>query len=369
MPLHDVGYRRWNGTQSGFSSRWFAITNKGFEIALRSHWVKRMMFLAWLPAIYFGIAFFLFEKFVESSAVLQRTQTVNEMTDSIKLALEENGITTPEEVNITQQRINEQVIQRSPLGWFVRNLGGDGSQRVLKALINSDDAARRRTVWSWLLLQFLSAPQGVALLLLIGWVAPALIAKDMRTKAFLLYFSRPLSKLSYIIGKLMILVVLASFITTIPACLLYFVGVGFSPDLNVLYETWDLPFRIFAVSMLHIVPTSLLALMFSSMTSESRYAMFAWYATWILGFVAWWLLKLAILFRENQTAGDLSLPLEQGGAWMYLSLYDTIASAQAFAMGVSDDSAKSMPAFVILILIGVFSFLMIWRRISKAVLV
>jgi|GEM_PF-180748 len=377
MPLHDVGYRRWNGSARGFGGRWWAITNKGFEIALRSYIVRRMIFLAWLPALYFGAGFFLFEKFVETNTTLKQVQAANDIVEGVvegfEKGLGEKGIDielTARTPQALQERRDQarQAVNRSWLGGIIRSLGGDGSQNVLDALTNPDEGQRRKTVWSWMILQFIRVPQGLALLLLVGWVAPPLIAKDLRTKAFLLYFSRPLSKLSYILGKLMILVVLAGFITTLPACLLYFVGIGLSPNLDSLFQTWDLPFRIVLVSMVHIIPACLLALMFSSLTTESRYAMFSWYATWILGFVSWQAIRGAFLYGGPRTR-DTEIALNEGGAWMYLSLYDTIASAQSWTIGVSDDYSHSLPAFIILVALSLFCFSVIWWRISKAVLI
>jgi hypothetical protein len=40
-------------------------------------------------------------------------------------------------------------------------------------------------------------------------------------------------------------------------------------------------------SLIFIIPTVSVALMFSSLTSESRFAAFAWFAFWGLGFIAW----------------------------------------------------------------------------------
>jgi len=225
--------------------------------------------------------------------------------------------------------------------------------------------------WSWFILKFLNAPQGIALLLLLGWVAPPLIAKDLRTKAYLLYFSRPLSKLNYIVGKVMVLVILCSVITTLPALLLYACGVGLSPNMQPLYETWDLPLRIIVVSAIHALPACLLALMLSALTTESRYAMFSWYAIWSLGFVTWRLLDYALKthtaeLQEREIDPLTPVPLEEGGAWMFVSLFDTIASAQVLAMGVSDEVWQPRVALLLLGALCLFCLAVIWWRLNQA---
>lgn len=364
--------------------RWFAITNKGFEIALRGQLVRRVMFLAWLPALFFGTGFFLFESYVEKSTVLQANRRAEELEEEGRQFLEDNPEMVPEELRDDaeaaidsgmelRERASRRLLRNSGIGGFLRMLGEDGSEKVINAMLQSDDRYRRRTVWSFLLLKFLRGPQGLALILLIGWVSAPLIAKDLRTKAFLLYFSRPLSKWNYIMGKLMILVILSMVISTLPAFILYFVGVGLSPNLQALEQTWDLPLRLVAVSMLHIVPASLVALMFSSLTTDSRFAHFSWYATWILGYATWGLISMFInssIIGEAENPAVLIRPIEwqDGGGWLYVSFYHTINLAQGWAMGVTDRPVEAFVAFLVLCLISLVSIIVTWYRVSKAVL-
>lgn len=391
MPLHDVGYRRWSGEQSGYGMRWFAITNKGFEIALRGQIVRRMMFLAWLPAFYFGIGFFLFESYVERSAVVQTYSDLQQL-DGTELekaiderlaslpgryqeeadAIKQQGKVTIEKLKDLERRAAERVFERTNIGEFLQFLG-DGQNTVQEAILSGDDRVRRRTVWSFLLMKFLRGPQGLALILLIGWVSSPLISKDLRTKAFLLYFSRPLTRSNYILGKLMILIILSMVITTLPAFILYFVGIGMSQNLDALEQTWDLPFRVVAVSLIHILPASMLALMFSSLTTDSRFAHFSWYASWILGFATWKLIdgfSRAASFNPEAPPEQLmrALPLSEGGAWRFVSLFDTIQLAQGWAMGVTDQPQAAMLAFFLLVVFSLFCLLVTWYRVSKAVL-
>ena len=61
MPVHDVGYRGWDGKKTSSLFRWKIITYTGIRLALRSRWVARILFLAWLPVMYWGIGFFFIE--------------------------------------------------------------------------------------------------------------------------------------------------------------------------------------------------------------------------------------------------------------------------------------------------------------------
>ncbi len=61
--------------------------------------------------------------------------------------------------------------------------------------------------------------------------------------------------------------------------------------------------------------------------------------------------------------------IEEGGAWMFGSLYHTINLAQGWAMGVTDRPTIASLAFLWLALISVIALFVTWRRIGKAVLV
>ena len=63
MPINDLGYRNWPGRFTGPGLRWLAITQSGISIALKSQWIRRMLFISFLPVVYIGTAFFFFEKF------------------------------------------------------------------------------------------------------------------------------------------------------------------------------------------------------------------------------------------------------------------------------------------------------------------
>ena len=61
MPQHEVGYRPWNGQTTAQAGRWRIITDTGFRLVFKSMWVRRLLFLAWLPIFYFGTIFFILE--------------------------------------------------------------------------------------------------------------------------------------------------------------------------------------------------------------------------------------------------------------------------------------------------------------------
>ncbi len=62
MPIHDLGYRGWTGSRTPPVTRFLAITETGIALAWRNAWVRRLVLVAWLPALYFAIGFMLLEQ-------------------------------------------------------------------------------------------------------------------------------------------------------------------------------------------------------------------------------------------------------------------------------------------------------------------
>ncbi|NCX99667.1 MAG: hypothetical protein EBX35_14105 [Planctomycetia bacterium] len=241
MPLHDVGYRGWHGrSRPGTAAGVIATT--GIRLAWKSRWLRRVILFAWSPALVFAGGFFAFEQAVDEG-VISAGRQVSRRLDGFGLV----G------------------------GLLAESLGGS----------LDDPEQARRTVWSRLLLAFMRAPQAVLLAMVVGLVAPRLIAGDLRAKAWLVYFTRPVSRTDYVLGKVGVLAAIVGLVTLAPALVLWLVGVLVSPSVWVAVATWDLPLRIVAAAAAVTIPTVLLALAYSSLTAETRIAAFAWFATWV----------------------------------------------------------------------------------------
>ena len=98
--------------------------------------------------------------------------------------------------------------------------------------------------------------------ILVAWAAPGMITRDFANQALQLYFSRPLSRTEYILGKISVLAVLLSCITWIPLLLLFCLeaqmeGHGWG------WSNFYLVGSIFVSSWLWIAVISLLALALS----------------------------------------------------------------------------------------------------------
>ena len=303
MPIHDVGYRRWDAETESVWLRWTVIAGAGVRLVWKNHWLRRMLFFAWLPAAALGIAFFAYEQALERPEMRRALPIILRQLPQSKVAVK---------------------------AWEANATGA------------------RHEVWSLLLLTFFRYPQAVLMVLLVGMIAPPLISQDFRSRAFLLYFSRPITPMEYVFGKAMVIWFYLAAVTTVPALVLYVVGVFLSPEISVVLYTWDMPFRILAASLVLLIPTTSLALFCSSMTTESRYAGFAWFAIWGLGWAAY----------ANLEA------INAGKQWSMISLYHMLGRVQTWVFGLSQNIEDVTSAAILLVLVTVLPLIILLVRVA-----
>jgi hypothetical protein len=370
MPIHDVGYRTWSRDKASqripltdVTARfhWLAISQAGINMALKSRWIRRVLMLSWISIIYLGVGFFGFERFMETDGpntfsepgAAQGQGGENQWSDLVENADEFSE-------DFFEARRREQLADSIALL--------PKSQGVVNAIEGGDLRVLRHQMWSYLLWSFLSLPQGILTLLVVGLIVPPLISRDWRSRAFLLYYARPIVRLEYLLGKLAVPAFILSLITLIPALGLYVFGLLLSPDLRVIADTWDLPIRTVLASAACILPVSLLSLTFSSMTQESRFAGFAWFAVWLLGLVMWLVISIQlqaesfVMMEQGETVS-----LHVNSAWSVVSLYETIGRTQSWIFGLEPNLSSALPSLITIGLLSVVSVALLYQRVSAPV--
>ena len=71
MPLHDVGYRPWQGTRMNPFLRWITIALTGIRLVWRGTWIRRTAILTWIPAIVLSFGFLLYEQMEDNGQAAQ----------------------------------------------------------------------------------------------------------------------------------------------------------------------------------------------------------------------------------------------------------------------------------------------------------
>lgn len=371
MPLHDVGYRGWTGRRRGAGHAVGVITTTGIRLAWTSRWLRRALLFAWSPALFFAASFFAFEQAIDEGRLTS-------MREGARMGRNLDGV--------------------GMLGTVLAETLGRQSGSEAPKTEEEEIEQTRRLVWSRLLLAFVRAPQAVLLAVVVGLIAPALISRDLRAKAWLVYFTRPVSRLEYILGKGLVLAVIIAGITMLPGLALWLMGVLVSPSVWAAVATWDLPLKVIASSIVLMVPTALLALAYSSLTAESRIASFAWFATWAACWIAHSSLTTADMMAaandpaaqvEGDAGGSLwgDVDAALGGAdrppprkvrwfakaagldptidhWAWISPYHSLGVMQGWIFGIERRPQAILPPLAALVTLSVMSLVILWRRVD-----
>ncbi|GAH33968.1 unnamed protein product [marine sediment metagenome] len=242
MPIHEQGYRHYDGRRRGRIWRSVTIARSGIRLALKKRKLVAFVLLAVTPAIVLGVLIYL----------------ASRMTEFIELA----------------NRFMPHVPWKELVG-----------ENVTVA-----------AVWKVIFSRFLMwqlIPVGV----IVTFVGPELISQDLRVRALQLYFSRPLTRIDYVLGKLVVVAVFVAMITLAPALLLYLVGVVLSRSITVVGETYPTLIAVFAGYLLITLVGGVLVLACSSMSRRSPYVAAVWGMLVILSDVAYGLVGDAMAAR------------------------------------------------------------------------
>jgi ABC-2 type transport system permease protein len=228
MPVYDQGYQHWKGHLSGHAWRWMAIARHGMRTQFRAWYVRILILAAWMPALLLVAV----------------------------LAL-----------------------------WGMIEQGVTGAERFVPFLTmlakTSDLHGCRQAIWTisysyffWVELFFV--------LLIVTLCGPNLISRDLRFNALPLYFSRPMTRFDYFLGKLAVIAALVAAVAVMPAVLAYVLGVCFSLDLSVVRDTWRLLPAAIVYGLVIVVSAGTLMLAMSSMSRRSLYVGVAWLGVWLV---------------------------------------------------------------------------------------
>ncbi|MEQ1830071.1 MAG: ABC transporter permease subunit [Pirellula sp.] len=323
MPILDLGYRPWNGTRTAEWLRWSVVARTGISLVWRGTWLKRILLFATIPAL---IAMFGIGLFEQGTRDEQYRRAFNQFM---------SGRNRPFEVR-----------------------GGRGREQRARRELIVDAQNQRHLAWSNVLLWYFRYPQALWLVVVVGLVAPRLISYDLRSRGYLMYLSRPLSPAGYVLGKACVLFFLLAMITTVPALTIYGAGILLSNDYMSIAETWDLPFRILLSTAVLVLPTSAVALAFSSMTQESRFAAFAWFAVWIVGWVTYLVLTGSAMLNEQDI-------LELQERWLLISPYHTLGHLQQEIFGLVADGQHRVGPWIVCIGVTLVGFGVAHWRVSR----
>jgi ABC-2 type transport system permease protein len=230
MPIFDQGYQHFHGQLTGNAWRWLVITRHGVRTQLKNRAVRILLLFAWIPAL----------ALVATLAVW----------------------------GLIEQKISGVTSFLGPI------LSSSG--------LLSDPVTHRRAVWT-LAYSYFFWMQLFLIMLLVVAVGPGLISCDLRFNALPLYFSRPIRRLDYFLGKLGVIGALVAAVAIVPAVLAYVMGVCFSLDVTVIRDTYRLPLASIVYGLVIVICVGTLMLALSSLTRRSILVGISWFGIWVIG--------------------------------------------------------------------------------------
>jgi ABC-type transport system involved in multi-copper enzyme maturation permease subunit len=159
-------------------------------------------------------------------------------------------------------------------------------------------------------------------LLATAWYGAGLLAEDLRSGAHQLYFSRPLTRWGYFLGKLAAAAFFGMLAVTLPIVVICFVAAFNSPDWQFLEDDWPLVLRSLGYSLIWVTAVASVVLAASAVAGRKVYALagafgFFMITTGIAGVLtavledeAWLMLSPLFAF---QAIGDEVMQRSDGG--------------------------------------------------------
>ncbi len=253
MPIFDQGYQHWQGTLSGHAWRGLVIARHGMRVGRQNRFVRMLILMSWVPALMLAVTLCVWGLLERSSDLLRPLMGFL------------SGIINPE-------------ILRSPRTYRVE-------------------------AWTICYGYFLDFELYCSLVLVL-LVGPSLISQDLRFNALPLYFSRPMRRLDYFLGKLGVIVGFIGMVTIVPSLIAYACGLLFSLDFSIFKDTLGLLLCSMGYGLLIAISAGTLMLAFSSLSRNSRYVGLFW-----IGFLIISSITAAILngFESDQRQRELAM--------------------------------------------------------------
>jgi ABC-type transport system involved in multi-copper enzyme maturation permease subunit len=190
--------------------------------------------------------------------------------------------------------------------------------------------------------------QSFFIALICVFAGSGLIANDLRSNAFQLYLSKPLTRLDYILGKFAIMLIMLGFITLIPGILLFIEHSVLSQDSTFFLEQYWIFGSITLFSLILIIPTMSMILAFSSITKSYRYSA---------------IMFMAIIFG-TPVIGTLLREILRVKWANYIQYWWNMENMGRELFGISKTTNTWYWSALIMIIITVISIVVIHRRIK-----
>lgn len=154
------------------------------------------------------------------------------------------------------------------------------------------------------------------IILVLVFAAAGLIADDLKHNSLQLYFSRPLSKKDYLLGKMSVIAFFVLVLTGLPWLVVFVFKLIFAGSFKFFLDHPGLPLSILGYSALLTVFFAFYILLLSALSRNTRYVVILIFATYLFSDVLFGILSET--FHEPAMAlFSIRANLQQAGAFLF----------------------------------------------------
>ena len=160
MTMHDLGYRDWDADAPHQRYSWLTISRYGVRLAWKSQWLKRIIYLAFMP--FFGL--------LASVFIYEQVSNWPQLYPALLAIVEtlEESQQDPIEKSQQDSSPNQDFVEKDlPVGQFDSS-SIPNSEEYVQNYVNE----HRSTVWRIGFYTFFRRSQGILMVLLVGMIAP-----------------------------------------------------------------------------------------------------------------------------------------------------------------------------------------------------
>lgn len=238
MNLFETHYSRWTGNHTSIWVRRFHIANHGMRATLRGKIMKWLIGVSWSLSL--GLCTFLFL----ISQILQPESLLSKVLPNFREGEE---------------------FMRNIFTWLDSN-----PDISISAIYNLSFFG-----YTWFL-SFLS-------LVAVTKAIPHLLTQDLGSKSLIIYTSKAISKVDYMIGKFGAIFGVLGIMWILPCLVSWVFANAFAPEWKFFIYSWSALWHSMLFLIVTAIATSILAMAFSAISSNPRVTTGIWIAYWIVG--------------------------------------------------------------------------------------
>jgi hypothetical protein len=327
MPLHDAGYQHWDGEHMGIWHRRATIAANGLRGCLQNKWMRHLVMVCWCSALaQVAILFLVGQLLVKDSLIVSWVSHLD-----------------------------------SPLRMFAQGL---------TAWLEQHPEISVRCTQNLLFYFFSTNLLGLSFIA-IAMAIPHLISRDLSSNAIVIYSSKAVSRLDYLVGKLGAILGVLTLTWTGPLLVAWLTGNLLAPRWYFFWHAKAALGNLLAFTFVTMAALSLIALGISAASSREKIAVSIWMVLWLVGRpfadVAYggkeWVKHLSISFNFDQ----VSLAIFRLGNDLKLA-QDNIPVLGQLLHGIRPQTLDRMQhpdiggaAVMVLILLAVAVLMVAWK--------